>query len=554
MEVNKHDQGFYVLDGANKKQREWLRDNLMTEVRFEGERTFFKPTPQVCEFFSTLRGVRFEAPFPSSALINRDYLFAHKREPYDHQRDILPHIRELEAYGLLWDVGLGKSKAALDWAAQLFLDGKINAVLVITLKGVHSNWIEKEIPEHLCLPALTAAWPFKRGVDERLLSHNGLAVAAINFDVVFRTKGLAFIKRFLTMRKVLLIVDESHNCGTPDAMRTATLIKLAPHAKKRLILTGTFIPNSPLAAYSQMLILDKDIWKGATFQTFKRRYTHTKVLPGVTVKKKLPGGREIEIPVKVITGYKNLDELKAICAPYTSRLTKDILKLPPVMYHQQVFDMSDEQKTAYHQFAKEKILQVDASQMTAQLAITAMMRLQQISCGFWTADDHTIHRFDANPRLDALSNLLEQLSGKAIIWATFNDSISLIEEFLKERYPGKYVVYTGATSSDDRTAHVRRFQNDQDCLWFLGNPYVGGTGITLTAATDAIYWNNSYRLDTRLQSEGRPHRIGQTGTVTYSDLIARGTLDRTILLALQNKLDVASQVTGDELKAWLRSL
>jgi SNF2 family DNA or RNA helicase len=85
----------------------------------------------------------------------------------------------------------------------------------------------------------------------------------------------------------------------------------------------------------------------------------------------------------------------------------------------------------------------------------------------------------------------------------------------------------------------------------VGNPQTGGMGITLTAAQNVIYFSNSFDLAIRMQSEDRAHRIGQKKSVTYIDLIAEGTIDEKIVKALRSKMDIASLVMGEDLRAWL---
>ena len=85
----------------------------------------------------------------------------------------------------------------------------------------------------------------------------------------------------------------------------------------------------------------------------------------------------------------------------------------------------------------------------------------------------------------------------------------------------------------------------------VGTPQTGGYGITLTKANTVIYYSNGYDLEKRLQSEDRAHRIGQKKTVTYVDLICEDTVDEKIVKALRGKINIASEVLGEELKAWI---
>ena len=113
------------------------------------------------------------------------------------------------------------------------------------------------------------------------------------------------------------------------------------------------------------------------------------------------------------------------------------------------------------------------------------------------------------------------------------------------------VDYYGLTSQDDRQKNKDAFQNDSKVRFLVGTPQTGGYGITLTAACNVIYYSNGYDLEKRLQSEDRAHRIGQKRNVTYIDILAEDTVDQKIVKALRKKINIASQVMGEELKSWI---
>jgi SNF2 family DNA or RNA helicase len=179
------------------------------------------------------------------------------------------------------------------------------------------------------------------------------------------------------------------------------------------------------------------------------------------------------------------------------------------------------------------------------------MRLQQIICGHLTTDEGVIEELPSR-RLDELLELLDETQGKVIIWANWTHDIRKIEKALATKY-GKGVVasYYGDTPQEDRQAIVTRFQDESSPLrFFVGQPRTGGYGITLTAASTMVYYSNGYDLEIRLQSEDRAHRIGQRNTVTYIDLVSPGTIDEKILKALQEKVNIASQVLGEDVRGW----
>ena len=148
--------------------------------------------------------------------------------------------------------------------------------------------------------------------------------------------------------------------------------------------------------------------------------------------------------------------------------------------------------------------------------------------------------------------ILEEVEGKAIIWAHWQRDVQIIKDALIKEYgPGSVVDYYGLTPQDQRQKNKDDFQKNDKVRFFVGTPQTGGYGITLTAANTVIYYSNGYDLEKRLQSEDRAHRIGQKKSVTYVDIIADKTVDQKIVRALKNKINIASQIMGEELKSWI---
>ena len=188
---------------------------------------------------------------------------------------------------------------------------------------------------------------------------------------------------------------------------------------------------------------------------------------------------------------------------------------------------------------------------TTMTVLTQLMRLHQITCGHFTADDGSTQLIPNN-RITELMNILEETEGKAIIWANYQkDMTQILDNISKEYGPGSVVDYYGLTPQEDRQDNIRKFQSDPKCRFLVGTPSTGGYGITLTAANTVIYYSNGYDLEKRLQSEDRAHRIGQKKTVTYVDLICEDTVDEKIVKALRDKINIASEVLGEELRAWI---
>jgi SNF2 family DNA or RNA helicase len=195
---------------------------------------------------------------------------------------------------------------------------------------------------------------------------------------------------------------------------------------------------------------------------------------------------------------------------------------------------------------------VDGNLMRTNNALTQLMRLHQICCGHVKLDDGQQIDIPSN-RITELLSVLEETSGKVIIWANYRRDIENIRLALQKEYGMTAVAtYYGDTEMEERQDIVTNFQDpDHDLRFFVGNPRTGGYGLTLTAANTVIYYSNSFDLEVRLQSEDRAHRIGQTNKVTYVDLIAKDTVDEHIVQALRNKINIASQVLGEDFKDWI---
>ncbi len=191
---------------------------------------------------------------------------------------------------------------------------------------------------------------------------------------------------------------------------------------------------------------------------------------------------------------------------------------------------------------------------TASLVITQMLRLHQILCGFLVTDDRKATAFDEpNPRLEELMTVLEECSGKVVIWATYKISVRQIVERITKEYGAESVVdYYGDTSGEDRRTALREFQDPESSVRFFVSNVTGARGITLTASHTAVFYSYDHNLDTHDQSIDRIHRIGQVWPCTYIYLCAGvGTVDPKILESLQTKKDLSKQITASNWKDYL---
>ena len=216
-----------------------------------------------------------------------------------------------------------------------------------------------------------------------------------------------------------------------------------------------------------------------------------------------------------------------------------------------IIELTPEQKQVYEQMRKEALATLNGKTVTTMVALTQLMRLHQITCGHFAADDGTIQTIKNN-RLNELMDVLEETEGKAIIWAHYQYDIkTIIKEIAKVHGPSSVVDYYGLTPPDQRQKNKDNFQKKEEVRFFVGTPATGGYGLTLTAANTVIYYSNGYDLEKRIQSEDRAHRIGQHKPVTYVDILAEETVDAKIVKSLRKKINIASEVMGEEFRSWI---
>jgi SNF2 family DNA or RNA helicase len=472
-----------------------------------------------------------------------------KTPPYKHQLKALEMSWTKPYFALFMEMGTGKSKVLLDNIAMLYDAGKINGALIVAPKGVVGTWYKQEIPAHLPnhIENMTVLWQanITKGQSRKLgnLFKTGeeLHILIMNVEAFSTVKGVEFAAKFLSCHNSLMAIDESTTIKNPDAKRTKNICKLSTHTKYRRILTGSPITKSPLDLYKQCEFLYPELLGHGSYYTFRTRYAVMKTANF--------GGRSVQI----VVGYRNLGELSEKLKPFSYRVLKDdCLDLPAKTYMKRIVKLTPEQEKIYKQMKHLALAEMEGKMMSTATVLTQLMRLQQINCGHFTADDGTIKDIKNN-RIPVLLDTLEEIQGKVVIWGHYQYDVETIVEHLKKEYGDNSVVtYYGLTPMDQRQDNIQKFQDPKSTVRFLvGTTQTGGYGITLTAASTMIYYSNGYDLEKRQQSEARIDRIGQHFPMTYIDLMVEDTIDERIVKALRKKVNIASQIMGEELKAWI---
>jgi SNF2 family DNA or RNA helicase len=471
-----------------------------------------------------------------------------KTKPYAHQTTALEKSWNKKVFAYFMEMGTGKTKVAIDNMAMLYDNGKINGALIIAPKGVYKNWYSQEIPTHLAdhIKPKTVLWQAtinqkqQKLLDTLFETGHDFHILVMNVEAFSTKKGVDFAARFLNSHNTFMVIDESTTIKNPGAKRTKNIVSLGKHAKYRRIMTGSPVTKSPLDLYKQCEFLDEYLLDHSSYYTFRTRYA--------IMRKANFNGRSVEI----VVGYKNLGELSDKLKPFSYRVLKDdCLDLPKKTFMKRVITLSAEQQKIYKQMKEMALAQLNGKLLTTANALSQLMRLHQITCGHFKANDGSTQTIKNN-RLNELSELLEEVEGKAIIWAHYQYDVQTVIDAIKKEYGDDSVVdYYGKTPNEERQDNIKKFQSDPKCRFLVGTPSTGGYGLTLTAASTMIYYSNGYDLEKRQQSEARIDRIGQEKPMTYIDIICEDTVDERIVKALRKKINIATEIMGEQLKDWI---
>lgn len=467
--------------------------------------------------------------------------FEFKTPPRAHQKVALAKLfgksEEQSVFGLFMDIGTGKSWTGIAAMGIRWCAGESDHVLLVAKNGVHEQWVREQIPAHMSPVVPWKAWVWSKGkradaAFEEMLKADGLKIFAINIDAIITPRAEEKILRFLKAAngRATMIVDESQDIKNISALRTKAAIKFGNLCRYRMIMTGTPIAKNLIDAFSQFKFLDERILGHRYVTTFRSQYCLLR-----------DNGFGLEI-----VGHKNVEDFYRKVDPHIFRVTTDeVLDLPPKVYIQQPFTLNDEQKRLMKELRTTFATKTEnGAQISVPNAAALITRMQQISCGFVVDELENVRKL-SNPRLEALLNVLEQRPGKAIIWCRFNEDIKTVCAALGDAA----VHYYGGTKQSDRATNIKAFLDPRSSISYLvASPEAAGTGLNLQGICRTnVYYSNSFNSLARWQSEGRTWRDGTTGSVTYIDLVAKGSPDSRILKNLRDKKSI-SDLALDEFR------
>lgn len=469
------------------------------------------------------------------------------RPLWGHQAEALDRFATATEAALLHEMGTGKTTTALG-----LLRAKCNAqktvfpTLIVSPVATLYNW-ENEIKVNA--PKLL---PYTQVLDGKikerieLLKADGKQIFITNpdaLDTVTVGRSLrpgpfteACMNRF---RNGVFLLDEAQKFKNPKSKRVQAAIWIADLAWHRLLLTGTPILQGYLDIWAQWRILDRGATFGTSFFAFRERYFRDENVAWKGKPKYFPS----YVPREGIEA-----ELTALIDQKASRVKKsDCLTLPPLVRKTLHVELGKEQAKVYREMEMELIAEVEAGVCAATNALSRVLRMLQILSGYVQVTDAESwdgrYKLKENPRMELLKELIEELTPnhKVIVWCVFEENYIAIKKLCDDLGIGTAEL-TGRTKN--RQAEIDRFRNDPDCRLMISNPQAGGVGVNLIEASYALYYSRNHSLGDRLQSEARNYRGGSEihESITLIDIVAKGTLDEDVLLALSRKQNFADAI------------
>jgi len=466
-------------------------------------------------------------------------------QPYEHQIDALNRAWLKPAFAYFLEMGTGKSKIIIDEIINLVEKQEINCAIILAPNNVHINW-KGEFIKHWPNYNKIAIQIWRSGLSEiargkfenetrTIINSNKTLIFLMNIEALSTKSGQEYLRRILLARRMAYVaIDESHKIKNPAAIRTKAAIWLGGLAKYKRLATGTEAEEGLENLFSQFRFLDASIVGSRSYTAFKSMYC-------------IMGGYEN----REIKGYQNEKMLAAKIAPYIySKRKKDCLDLPDKVYVTHEIGLTAEQHRICTQLEEELIYELSNGQIVdATLALTRMVRIQQVLCGHINAppnESESTRYAEVIPshRADYVAELIENANSKVIVFCRFIKDVELIISACAKRDLSGIGI-SSLVEGSRRLDEINRWRRDPSLKVLAITTSTGGTGLTLNEAKTTIFYSNSWSSTDRIQAEDRNHRIGQESKVTYHDIIVRNKIDHRLLLALKNKQTSAN---------WFRSI
>lgn len=452
-------------------------------------------------------------------------------KPFEYQLEGIEFGLAHDKWLLLDAPGLGKSLQLIYLAQELKRTQHIDHCLIIC--GVNTlkyNWVN-EIQKHSDLSCkilgqkITKSGKLKIGsIADRV---EDLKNPIKEFFVITNIETLRddnIIKQ-LNKNKVnkfdCIFVDEIHKCKSSSSTQGNHLLKLS--AKYMVGATGTLLLNNPLDAYVPLKWIGVERSNQSTFKTFYENWVG-----------------EIS---KTFLGYRNVNILKKQLDKYGLRRTKDLLELPPKTIINELVDLNDKQEIFYNNIKEGIISQVDKVQLNAASVLSMVTRLRQATACPSILTSENISSSKVDRACDLVSEIIAN-EDKVVIFSTFKETVKILKDRLIEFNP---VVCTGDDSDLTIANNIKQFQENINTKVMLATWQKMGTGITLTAASYAIFLDIPWTNAIYEQAQDRIYRIGSKNPVFIYNLVCKNTIDERVLSIVEDKQAISEYIIDDQI-------
>ena len=450
-----------------------------------------------------------------------------KYDAFPFQTEAVDFASPLEYSAIFYEQGLGKTKIAIDLIRDWLKNKIVDTVIVVTKKGLVENW-RQEFEGHSYLrPQILTS----NKASNYSVLNSASRVLLCHFEAVMCEPRL---KKYLQLRDVAVIVDESAKLKNPAAALTQKYFELSPLFKKRIIMTGTPVPNRPEDIWAQIYFLDQGKSLGTDYKTFKH---------DVNLSNSLCDNKEEQIVFE-----KELSAVFPKIRSFCIRETKQGsgLSLPSKEYQNIVCDWERKQFELYQKVREEERYAIVRDGKfnieNAEAMLKRLLRLLQVASNPLLIDE----RYDQMPgkfgQLQDLLSLIRSQHEKCIIWTSFVKNAEWLKRSLREY---RAVLIHGGVSIEERNRAIERFKHDDSVGVLVAVPAAAKEGLTLTVANHVVFWDRSFSLDDYLQAQDRIHRISQTRTCNIYNLLMEGSIDDWVSLLLGAKEQAAKLVQED---------
>lgn len=459
------------------------------------------------------------------------WAYRFKTPPDYHQVLALKNALKYKRYGIFFQQRVGKTKVAIDFCGVKYTSDNVRRVLIVCPLSVRSEW-SAQIEEHLSKDVLGHTWVYtypdtvtKQDQMYTAFSNipeNDLVVSIINYD-----KLTTQTERILKWKPEIIIFDESHLLKNHNSKRSKQAYKLSKATDSVLLLTGTPIPKHWYDIFSQFRVLNDRIF-GSQWTKFRDKHA---IMGGYM-------GKEI-------VGCKDYDYIADVIGQNSIRvLRKDVFDEPDVEFVTLPVELEKSAKQMYDNLRKQFVVELSNQQtVTADMAVTRLMRLQQLCGGFTTTDEGDVIEV-STAKLNVLKDLVKtKIEGgeQVVIFYRFTAEGQAIHKMLGDMRIN-YGSINGSVSEDNRK-HYRDFFQQGTLDAMAVQIATGAMGISLDRAHINIFYSLDFSLSNFQQARDRVMGRNQKNDVTNYMLAVDKTVDKKIMKTLEKDEDIASSIS-----------